>query len=156
MTWRAGDIGAETNGSRLARLIQLGQRLRRSPSWRWNHIFVVVDDQGGTIEAQGSGVVRSSVGTRTVINLGCPAGVDRLEVVAAARRELGVKYNYLGVILLGVDCVFGTNLHWHSQRVRFCSELAVTALKAGGWRSPRYASETKPADLVDELGTVPT
>ncbi len=148
--FKAGDIGAETNGSTVARLIQFGQRLRRKPGYRWNHIFVVTDDNGSTIEALGRGVVASTVGTRTVLNLGCPAGVDPVKVVDSARSYLGRRYNYIGVVALGVDALLGTNLRWRHNAL-FCSELGVLALQAGGWPSPKDASEMYPADVVDDL-----
>lgn len=153
--WRAGDIGAEHNGSLLAKLIQTGQRLSGDRQWQWNHIFVVATDQGGTIEADSRGVGRSNVGSRACVKLRFPDGVDRAKVVAAAEAAVGTKYNYVGVVLLGIDCLLGTKFHSHGSTL-FCSELGARALKAGGWRCKWLASEIKPADLVDLLGTDPS
>lgn len=157
-TWAPGDIAAETNTSKAARLIQFGQWLRstkaqrKSGNWRWNHIIVVTSAEGDTIEAQGAGVVQAKLAGRDVVKLNVPADVDRAMVVRFAQLHLGLKYNWVGVILQGVDCLLGTKFHWASPHVLFCSELGCEALEVGGWRSPRLASETKPVDLVDELG----
>lgn len=154
--WHPGDIGVERNGSFLARLIQTGQRVAGNIHWVWNHAFVVVDDQGNTIEAQGQGVVRGNVTGRDVINLGRPAGVDRKKVVGFALSKLGTPYDFLDDVVLGVNCLLGT--HWRgAERDRLiCSELAALALQAGGWTPPIPTWLIKPADLADEmLGTNP-
>ena len=149
--WRPGDIGVERNGSFLARLIQTGQRLNGDTHWVWNHAFVVVDDKGATIEAQAAGVVRGSVGTRDVLNLGCPAGVDRLEVVSYAKSRLGTPYDFWDDVVLGVNCLFGTKFRGADNHRLICSELAALALRAGGWVPPMPTWLIKPADLADEL-----
>lgn len=153
--WQAGDIGAERNSSALARLIQVGQFVYGDRHWRWNHIFVVTDDNGGTVEALGAGVVRSTVGDRTVINLGCPPGVDRLKVVEFAVSKVGTPYDFLDDVLLGFDCLPPhTELHTDGRRL-ICSELGCEALIAGGWESPRKPALTKPGDLIDALTSAP-
>lgn len=156
MTWAPGDIGAERNNSKLARLIQAGQLLWGDRNWHWNHIFVVTDSDGGTIEAAGRGVVRSNVGNRDVIKLRFPDGVERSKVVAFATSKLGTPYDYWADVVLGIDCLFHTRLRGESQRRLICSELGALALRAGGWTPPIPTWLIKPGDLVDELGTDPT
>ncbi len=151
MDWRPGDLGAETNSSFVARLIQFGQVLHGNRHWHWNHIFVVTTAAGDTVEAMGRGVARGRVGDRKVLNLGCPPGVDRQKVVAFAESKVGVLYNYLGVVLLGIDALFHTRFHTKARGPLFCSELGAEALAAGGWTSSKSAALEYPADLVDAL-----
>lgn len=150
MAWRAGDIGAASGIAFTDRLIQFGQLLRRDRFWQWNHIFIVVDDNGGTIEAGGNGVARGHVADHpTSLNLGNP--VDRLLTIGFVTRKLGVPYGYLDVVLLGIDCLFGSRLHWRLGKAVICSELASQALIAAGWKSPQAPSLMKPADVVAAL-----
>lgn len=151
MIWSPGDIAVETGPSKVDRLIQFGQRIHGCKLWQWNHAIVVINAAGDTIEAGGHGIVRGTIGSRDVAKLRFPAGVDRERVVMFAATQLGVKYNYPGVVLLGVDCLFDTKLHSHGKTM-FCSELAAAALNAGGWHSPLIPARTMPADLADELG----
>ena len=150
--WRAGDIGATRGSGFAARLIRFGQRLHGDRYYRWNHIFVVVDDQGGTVEAGGHGVERSNVSKHPeTLNLGCPAGVDRARVAGLAVSKLGVEYGYLDVVLLGIDCLTGAELHLRRGDSLICSQLGALALIAGGWHSPLPPALTMPADLVAAL-----
>lgn len=149
--WRAGDIGAASGTAFVSKLIQTGQRWHGDPDWRWNHIVVVVDDNGNTVEATGSGVTRGHVDRHDLIlNLGCPAGVDRAKVVGFAVAHLGVEYGYFDDVLLGVDCLTRARLCWRGDSL-ICSELGALALKAGGWVSSLPAALTMPADLVRSL-----
>lgn len=154
--WRAGDIGATTGSAFVSRLIQTGQRLHGDPFYEWNHIFVVVDSDGGTVEALGRGVARSNVaGHGETLNLGCPDGVDRAKVVEFAVSKLGTEYGYFDDVLLGVDCLTRARLCWRGDSL-ICSELGALALMAGGWRSPLPAALTMPADLVAALSALST
>lgn len=145
--WLPGDIGAVSGSAFLSRTIQLGQRLHGDAYWRWNHIFVVVDSDGGTVEAAANGVVRSNVANHgTTLNLGCPTGVDRAKVTEYAVSQLGVEYGYLDVALMGVDCLTHARLHWRGDSL-ICSELGALALAAGGWTLPEPAALVMPADL---------
>lgn len=149
--WRAGDIGAASGKAVVSRLIQTGQRWRGDQYWKWNHIFVVVDKAGNTVEATGSGVARGHVDrSDQTLNLGCPAGVDRFKVAAYAMAQLGIEYGYLDVALLGFDCLTHARLCWRGDSL-ICSELGALALKAGGWVCPLPAALTMPADLVAGL-----
>jgi hypothetical protein len=150
--WAPGDIVAETNSSFLARLIQLGQWLWGNRNWRQNHILIVVNAQGGTIEAQAAGVVRSTVGTRKLTKLRFPDGVERDKVVAYAEYRLGTPYDYWDDVALGIDCVFRTHFRDTDSKKLICSELGALALSAGGWRHHLPTWQYKPGDLADELG----
>lgn len=149
MTWQAGDIGAADGTALVSRLIQFGQYIHGDPFWRWNHIFIVTDSLGNTIEATGRGVTRSNVSEhKNTVNLGCPA--DRSKVVEFAESQVGIEYGYLNDVLLGMDCLLGWKWSWRGDSL-ICSELGALALEAGGWTSPIAPSLTMPADLVREL-----
>lgn len=151
VVWRAGDVGATTGKAFTSKLIQTGQRWHGDQFWKWNHIFVVVDDDGNTVEALGRGVARGHVSDHgETLNLGCPAGVDRLKVCAFAVAHLRIEYGYTDVCLLGFDCLTHSRLCWRGDSL-ICSELGALALIAGGWKSPLAAALTMPADLVAGL-----
>lgn len=152
MTWQAGDIGASTGTAFVNRLIQTGQKLKGDPGYRWNHIFVVVSDQGDTIEARAKGVVSFNLAHHAgpLLNLGCPEGVDRQKVVEAAHGYLGTEYGYFDDFLLGLDCLTHLKLSWRGDTL-ICSELGNLCLRAGGWKTDLVPSLTMPADLVDAL-----
>lgn len=150
--WEPGDIGVTTGTATISRLIQTGQRIHGDAFWKWNHAFVVVDEAGNTVEALGRGVVCSNVANHgEQLNLGCPAGVDRLKVVEFALSKIGDDYSYTGDVCMGVDCLLRTKLHVHSQHSEFCSELAAEALEAGGWVSPTLPALTMPSTLVANM-----
>jgi hypothetical protein len=149
--WTPGDIGVTTGPDFVSRLIQFGQHIHGDAYWKWNHAFIVVDSQGGTIEAQGAGVVHSNVSTHgEMLNLGCPDGVDRLKVVGYAVSRVKTKYSYPDVVLMGIDCLTHARLSWGGGVI--CSQLAAECLMEGGWQGLKQdAADTMPADLVDQM-----
>lgn len=147
-----GDIGVTTGSTLTDRVIQLGQHLHGDgAASKWNHAFVIVDNDGGTIEAQAAGVVRSEVSRHPHhVLFECPAGVNRAEVVKFAIQQLGTEYDWIDIVALGIDCLLHTKLHEHTD-AWICSELAAAALIAGGWKPPLQPALTMPADLFSEL-----
>jgi len=138
------------------RLIGLGERLRRLDG-HFTHAGVLVGSDGSTVEAEARGVVRSNLSAHPgAVVLKCPAGVDRDAVVSFALAQVGDRYDFDALILLGIDCLLPTNFHDTDRGVFFCSELAATALAAGGWKSLKPPSATYPADLYKELQPLAT
>lgn len=149
--YQPGDIGLCKGTGLLDRLIEVGERIHGDGPWSvYSHAFVIVSADGGTVEAQGAGVIRSTVASHgtAVTVFACPPGVDRATVVGFAEAQLGDSYGYLDDALLGVDCLLRTQLHEHTGRAWICSELAAAALEAGGWVSPLPPALTMPADLA--------
>src|SRR5260370_272772 len=87
--WQRGDIGATTGPDFVSRLIQTGQRIHGDAYWKWNHIFIVIDDAGNTVEALANGVCKSNVANhKEQFNLGCPLETDRERVANYATSKL--------------------------------------------------------------------
>ena len=148
MTYTPGDIFVAHDGGPYTLAIEIGERLHGyGKASRWTHAGIITTPAGGTIEAQGRGVVRADMSNHPDSKtLACPAGVDRSLVVAYATAHLNAEYGYLDALLLGIDCLTHLTLHEHGDSF-ICSELVAAALKAGGWKSSRPSALTYPANL---------
>lgn len=148
-----GDVMLTHSPGPIGWAIRLGERMRSPFGARWNHAGIVTSASGDTIEAWTRGVVRSVVSHHPErIILPCPAGVDRNRVVAAAVECLGERYNFMDILALAVDCLFGTSLHDSDRGQVICSELVTQCLVAGGWHSPKEpAALMMPSDLARAL-----
>lgn len=154
MAYTPGDIGLCRGTGLLDRLIETGERLHGAgPDAVYSHAFIVATADGGTIEAQAHGVVRSTVASHgpAVTIFAPPPSVDRATVVAYATGELGVEYGYWDDVLLGLDCLLHTRLHERGDSL-ICSELAALALQAGGMALPIAAALMMPSDIAHLLG----
>lgn len=147
--YRPGDVGVCHGAGALDRLIDAGEWLHGAGRLsRWSHSFVVTDADGGTIEAEGAGVVRAHVGDHPDrLILACPPGVDRAKVVAFAVSQLGDRYNYGQDIWLGLDCLLHTGFADPDKGTWICSELVSAALCAGNWKPAIPPRMTFPSDL---------
>lgn len=148
--WLPGDLGAAHGTAFTDRLIQTGQRIHGDAFWKWNHVFVVVDDSGGTIEAGGHGLAPGNVINHpSALRLPVPTGVCRNDVVkyAQAKLALGVKYGYVDVVLMGVDCLTHARLSWGSNMI--CSQFGAECWIAGGFAGWSLdPADMMPADVV--------
>lgn len=145
-----GTIGVSHSPGVLGRLIRTGEWLHgdgRHAS-RWNHAYVIVNENGDTIEAGSKGVVNNNVTEHPDrLIIGSPPGVDRAKVVEYAYSHLGVEYGYGTDVLLGFDCITRLKLHLHTDSL-ICSQLAALCLEFGGWALPEEASLIMPSTLV--------
>lgn len=148
-----GDVFVTRSPGALGKIIRLGERLHGGgKAAYWNHAGIVVDNQGGTVEAAARGVVRNTITAHpTRLILPFPEGVDRAKVAHFAVSQLGLHYGYFEVCLLGLDCILPLRFHDHGKRSWICSELAAAALVAGGWSPSLISALTMPSDLVIEL-----
>lgn len=160
MTYLPGSIGVSRSPGILGKLIRTGEHLhgdgrkkvdidgRQVDASHWNHAFVIVGPDGGTIEAGAQGVVRNNVKNHPDhLVLGAPQGSIATAVIGAAVAHLGAEYAYVDDVMLGIDCVTHWKLHEKSDSL-ICSQLAAMCLAAGGWQSPMDPALVMPSTLV--------
>jgi hypothetical protein len=139
-TIRVGDIGLTQVRGEVGALIRLGQKLNGNGNSKFEHAFMVVNDDPLTIiEAQPGGARFAPLryDPSKTIYLRCP---DRLRdpVASAAQVYLGVPYSFLDYAALAAH-------RWHIPTPglkRFvgdtghmiCSQLVDQAAADGGWR----------------------
>jgi uncharacterized protein YycO len=139
-----------------AKLIRVGQWLRYHGELRkyshWNHVAVIVDEQGTLIEAVGRGVVYGHIEeyrdveyylVNTRLNK-----QSREQTVAAARSFLNDKYGWLTIVSLTLQLLTGIKIQFSSSNSKVCSTLLAMSLWAGGVIFDRDPDELMPADIA--------
>lgn len=160
---RAGNYVAVRTGGWLAWLI------RRACHSAVNHAFLVVDDNGGIIEARPEGVRAGNLseyaGAYAVANTAEPmSDSERAAVVAKAESLLNALYNYPALADIGLEDI---GIHWRwlmrlsrADKMLICSQLVSEAGQAAvppmPWLCGKSdASQVTPADLANRPGTEP-
>ena len=155
---QAGDF-ILTHGSDLfGRLIRIGQALRfRGKDHKftcWNHAAIIVDDQGGLIEALGNGVQKTHISKYKpteyyLVRLGTTAdATDRVEAVKFAEWSLGEPYGTLTIVSIAIGLITGGKLTFGYQGQAICSGLVARALERTHAIFNRNAEDIMPADLA--------
>jgi hypothetical protein len=149
-----------THGNNLFdRLIRWGQALRfrghRRRFARWNHASLIVDDQGGIIEAQSRGVRRENLSkyqpTEYYLVHIHASDQDRAEAVryahwALAHRE---RYGRLTIISVAIALLTGTHLYFGLEGQEICSGLVARALERTQAIFAHDPGHMMPADLAE-------
>lgn len=119
--------------------------IRRGTHSRYDHAGIVVDHDGGTVEAEPGGVRRGHLddydGCRLALNIDEDTTVDqRRSVAAAAVSMLGTPYNDLDIVECGLEAL-GWHWRWLAKLAAgdhelICSQLVAQAGTAAGldWR----------------------
>lgn len=141
-----------------ASLITLAQRRRfRGPDSRfahWSHAALIVDAEGGLVEAETMGVTRGSVNKYRddefhVVRLGGSFRADRrAAAVAYAEGQVGQAFGYLDMLGAALHLLFGWPLRWVRRNHEICSSLVVKALQHGDRLCDFDPPTTLPADLA--------
>lgn len=138
--------------------IQIGQKLRFHGKDRkytcWDHAAMVVDEQGGLIEAAGPGVRRATLLQYQdieyhFVRLGTSVNdTDRAEAVAFAEWSLGEKYGWLTIACIGLGLLTGGRLTFGFEGQQICSGLVARALERTPAIFDRDPEDIMPADLA--------
>lgn len=139
------------------KLIKFGERLRGKKGSQFSHMGIIVDMDGGTVEAVGRGIVKSRVGSRTYKILDPFHPDDKLAYISCVtyarwcanpKRNSKIKYGYLTIISIAIDLIFGGKFSFRSGNTLICSELAAKAAEHGGWICPKLdTSHVMPSDM---------
>ena len=139
-------------------VIRLGQRLRIHGSDRqyvkWTHAALIVDRDGGLIEAVGAGVRRWHLDRYrdddyVVVRIQT-SEEDRDEVVRFAEWALenGCRYSRLQTVSMALSMLTGSKLTFFIDGQFVCSGLVARALERTGSIFDRDSSHIAPADLA--------
>lgn len=138
--------------------IHVGQRFRFRGADRkytvWDHAALVVNEDGGLIEAAGPGVHRSTLADYHnieyhLVRLGDLVGAtDRAEAVAFAEWSLGEKYGWLTIVSISLGLLTGGRLTFGFEGQQVCSGLVARALERTPAIFDRNPEDIMPADLA--------
>lgn len=150
-----------------SRLIRFGQRLRfhgsRRPFAHWNHVALVLDDQGNLGEALSDGVVRTNIsnyeGTEYhVVRIQC-SDEDRTQIARFAAAVLDApsrtKYGWLTIVSLFFTLTVGSKFVFGKIGTAICSGFACEALVRTGAIFPRPPAYMMPADVAEYFAVEP-
>ena len=148
-----------------AALISLAQRRRfrgaDSPFAHWSHAALIVSADGGLVEAESTGVVKSTLAKYRddeyhLVRLGRDlAEADRPAVAGYGRRQVGEAFGYLDLAGASLYLITGVPMRWVRRHHEICSSLVVRALQRGGLLKELDPAITLPADLAKEFDARP-
>lgn len=161
--FQPGDIFFVRGDDLFCRAIHLGQRLRFRGRDRgyaaWNHVGIIIDDLGHTVEAFSSGVTTGDlhhyleVYYKVVDVKMSPE--DREQAVNFAERSLNEGYGWFTIVSICLSLLTGTRFSFGFDGEEVCSGLVARALERGWSVFPRDASHLVPADLAKFFGVLP-
>ena len=153
---RPGDF-ILTHGDKLYdRLTQWAQSLRMYGKarkyTRWNHAALVVDTNGGIVEADGSGVCLVNLSKYQpaeyyLVRIDA-SDEDRAEEVAFARSCLGQPYGRVTICSIFLSLLTGTTLAFGLDGTEICSGLVAQALVRTNVIFDKDPTHIMPADLA--------
>lgn len=155
-----GTYGCVHTGGWEAQLIRIGTHSH------YNHVFLVVDNSGGIIEAAPGGARHNNItayGTDNIIYSRDQLTPDQQKrAVAKAETLIGTPYGWTDIARLSLHAL-GINWHWliaaaDNERAMICSQLVATCGEAAGldWNCGREApAAVTPADLANRILTTP-
>lgn len=164
MTYQPGDFFLEDGKGFVSTVIRLGENIYERDQYCWaTHAGLIVSPEGETIEAEGNGVIRSSIDAHIashmrfqVVNSGLDARGREL-AVEVANQWVGVSYGYITILSITFD-MLSPDFFWRirSPHSLICSELVMRALYHGGAQSPRIDfGMVKPSDLARQWQVPP-
>jgi hypothetical protein len=153
-----GDIVFMHGSDLVGRAIRLAERIRFHSGATYNHVAILDADTavGWTvIQAGGRGVTRGALlpaDHYMIVTL--PPGVDRTDVLAFARAQVGVRYGFIDIasILFNLLTPRAIRIDIRRDGTLICSALGALSLLAGGWLHPiRDYYQCSPAELSEAL-----
>jgi uncharacterized protein YycO len=163
--YESGDFILTHRNRPIGALISLGQKRRfRGPDSiyaHWSHCALLVDGDGGIVEAEALGVVKSHVSKYRateyhLVRLGAEFDAEgRQRAVEYANAQVGVAFGYLALASVSIYLLTGLPLRLMRRNHQICSELVVRALQAGGLLKDADPALTLPADLAKRFGVRP-
>jgi hypothetical protein len=160
---RPGDFILTHGDEWTSRLIRFGQGLRyRGASAKytyWNHTALVVDDQGGIVEALGNGVKQRTIHDYdptqyTVVRIEA-SDEDRAEAAAFARSSIDADYGWLTIVSIAVSLVTGGKLAFAVDGQLICSGLVARSLERTTAIFAHDPARIMPAELAEMCAVDP-
>lgn len=159
---RPGDFILTHSPHLVSRLIRVGQRLRmRGPDRafaHWSHCAIVVDAEGGLVEAEARGVQRAPFSKYRAIEyhlvrLGGEVSEEQRAAAAAfAAGCVGEPFGFGELAAISLSLLTGLRFDFGHEAHDICSGLVARALERAGARFDRPADQMLPADLAKAYG----
>lgn len=148
--YRPGDIALVRNSGIVDTLIRWGTRSR------YNHVRLIVDEDGGTVEALAKGASKGHVMPGDVVVRPPLSSPEVAKIPVLADWVVGTRYGFLDVAALGL-AQFGITLPSVKRRIRrpdrlFCSQLVDYLWTLAGYHAftdHRTPQDVSPGDLAD-------
>lgn len=149
--------------SRLGRLIRVGERLRYRGAdakyARWNHVALLVDADGGLIEADESGVHRADITKYAAVEY----YLVRIQVSEEARTHavqfaewcLRERLGRLTFVSIALTLLTGSKLDFGLDGQETCSGLVARSLEHAGIIMETDPSRVMPSDLARQFQVEP-
>ncbi len=154
---RAGDFMLTHGDEWTSRLIRFGQSLRyRGASAKyayWNHTALFVDDDGGIVEALGTGVAKRSIHDYdptqyTVVRIDA-SDEDRGEAATFACSTIGATYGFLTIVSIAISLVTGGKFSFAIDGQLICSGLVARSLERTTLIFRHDPARIMPAELAE-------
>jgi len=154
---RPGDFILTHGDEWTSKLIRFGQGLRfRGPRARftyWNHAALIVDDEGGIVEALGTGVTARTIHDYhptqyTVVRI-TASDDDRRQVARFAQAVIGAEYGWLTIASIAISLVTGGALAFAIDGQLICSGLVARALERTDAIFRHDPARIMPAELAE-------
>lgn len=158
-----GDFILTHGSSWMGRLIRVGGRLRfRGPDrkyTRWNHTALLVDTDGGLIEADEGGVHRAQLSKYAAVEYYLvriqASNEERAHAVQFAEWSLHQSFGWLNIISVALSLVTGIKLDFGLGNQETCSSLVARALEHAGKILETEPTRAMPADLAKQYHVEP-
>jgi uncharacterized protein YycO len=127
----------------------------------WSHAAIVVGADGGLVEAEAMGVIRSPISKYRddeyhLVRLGHEFQAEgRERTVGYALEQVGQAFGFLAMLGASVYLLFGRPLRVVRRNHQICSGLVVNALHEGGMLPGLDPVLTLPADLAKAFDVRP-
>ena len=151
-----GDLVFFHGTSLVSRAIRWAEWVRWRKGSKWNHVAVLdeVSETGWTlVQAEGRGVTRGApLSTCQFQVVPLPEGVDRSDVLAFARAQVGSRYGFLTIFSILVTLLTPKFVNLMLPNTWICSAMAAESLRCGGWIRPfGDIYQVTPAELWEAL-----
>lgn len=146
-----GDLILESPGDRW------GSIVAAVSGGRYNHVRLVVDEDGRSVSAEDDGVVREPDLWEGDLHVVAPlSSSQRAQIPAIADELVGLPYDRLGMVLCGLARL-GVRTPWISRELArpsrlICSQLVDLAWRRAGFHAfddGRQPQAVTPGDLAD-------
>jgi len=154
---RPGDFILTHGDAWTSRLIRFGQGLRftgpRAKFTYWNHSALIVDDEGGIVEALGTGVAQRSIHDYeptqyTVVRIKA-SDDDRRQAARFARAVIGSDYGWVTIVSIAISLVTGGAFAFAIDGQLICSGLVARALERTDAIFKHDPARIMPAELAE-------
>lgn len=161
---QVGDFVLVDNNRLVSKLIRFGQGIRfrgdQRPFARWNHVALIISDQGELLEALTKGVCRSHIDKYKDADILLvethTSPEDQKQIMRFVKFSEGEKYSFLKIASIFLGVLTGGKFSIGYSGHQICSGLVAAAQLRSGAVFDRNAEDIMPADLARYYAIDPT